>query len=209
MRSLWLAAVPALASLPAWSHSHLPLNQGSVTTYAYRFQVKGEKAPKSVPETRGKIRTKNTGLTTVEGRSYWKFVTSYEGIFGIKDEPVSYRREDDGNVYLAYYLRGKWIETLELPREVAVGREWDYDDGEKSRRRITGLLDLEFAGRKYHGCIEVTRTVLKNERLKSALNRNYYCPGVGEVRSVFSQPSPLGDYVTETSLIEHRAGAPE
>jgi hypothetical protein len=47
-------------------------------------------------------------------------------------------------------------------------------------------------------CIEVTRTITKNQNLANVVNRNYYCRDRGDAGSIFLQPSPIGDYRTET-----------
>jgi hypothetical protein len=91
---------------------------------------------------------------------------------------------------------------------VSVGSEWEYYDGEKSKRKVTAKLEMELGdGRKVSDCIEVTRTVLDNKKLSNITNKDYYCPEIGHVKYLFSQPSPFGDYITQTSLLNFKPGA--
>ncbi|WKZ57304.1 MAG: hypothetical protein QY326_01180 [Bdellovibrionota bacterium] len=133
-----------------------------------------------------------------------KYVTQYKDIPYATQDAVLWRREDNGVVYIASMIRGVINETIELPKDVPVGTQWDYNDGEPSKREVTATLTLELAGLKYPDCIEVTRTVLNNKALQSVTNKSYYCKEVGEVRSLFKQPSPIGDYITETSMREYK-----
>lgn len=112
-----------------------------------------------------------------------------------------YRREEDGNVYLGAESKGKISESLELPANTEIGSEWKYSDGVESARKITAKPKVTLSnGEVLSDCIEVTRQVLKNELHKPAIDKNVYCKDLGKVRSLFFQPSPIGDYKTETLL---------
>jgi len=103
--------------------------------------------------------------------------------------------------------RGTWAETVELPADVSVGREWEYDDGEKSRRKVTRTLEIELpSGEVLPDCIEVLRTFTHNENLARVINKSYYCKVVGDAGSIFLQPTPVGEYQTETRLRRFDSG---
>jgi len=195
-----------LLAQPAAAHPYLPLQSGNTTVLAYDFHVDTTKPAFKQSDSKGKMIIRTEGAEEKQGKRYTRFRTSYEGISfmaGSKDIHV-WRREENGVVYLASPLQAVFNETVELPADVAVGSEWDYFDGEKSKRKVTAHLELQFEGKKFPDCIEVTRSILNNEKLKQAINKNYYCRDVGEVGSLFKQPSPVGEYITETKLFEFK-----
>ena len=188
-----------LAATPAWSHPYLPLHEGDVMVLDYHFHVDAKKKQPKPPDQRGRMIIKAERTEQKQGKPWVRFRVSYRDIPYSIEDVLFWRREENGKVYTGSVRNGKFSETLELPSDVSVGAEWDYDDGERSRRKVTKRLDLDVGGRKLVDCVEVTRSIAKKER-SSVVNRNYYCRDTGEVKSYFMMPSPLGDYVTETSL---------
>lgn len=183
----------------AAAHPYLPLEEGRVTLLDYHFRVEGSKVPNAAQEVRGEMTLRYSSYEEKFGKRYLRQTTSYRDIPYMSNDQLIWRREEDGNVYVASMLNDKWNETLELPKDVSIGAEWDYFDGEKSRRKVTRKLELKLAGGEVlTDCLEVTRSVLGNEKLKSAININYYCRDKGDSGFLFRQASPLGEYITET-----------
>ena len=188
-----------LVASAAAAHPYLPLREGDVLVLDYRFHVETDRKEFALPERRGKM-VITTGKTEEKSGKPWvRFRVEYRDMPDAIPDVTFWRREDDGAVRAASMIGERWNESVELPADVSVGAEWDYDDGERSRRKVTRKLALELGGKTLDDCIEVTRTVSKKS-LTAAVNRNYYCRDVGEVKSVFEMPSPVGRYVTETSL---------
>lgn len=188
----------------AQAHPYLPLEKGAITVLAYRFHVKNATMTPKPQEVHGEITMRHDRFEDKAGKRYLRQTTSYRNIPYISEDQHIWRREENGNVYMASMLHGKWNETLELPRDAVPGKEWQYFDGEKSKRKITRTFDLKLDdGRVIRDCLEVRRTILAKERLKNVININYYCRDIGDSGSVFQQPSPIGDYVTETRLKSH------
>lgn len=182
------------------AHPYFDLTPGNTTTFDYSFEVITSKEEFKQSNTKGKIKTQASEWVEKDGQRYLKYVTTYDGISFMTQAVELWRREDNGILYIASIINNKLSETIELPANVTLNSEWDYFDGEKSKRKVTQILDLEFNGQTYKDCLEVTRVVLNSDRFKSVTNKNYYCPKIGDVKSIFSMPSPVGDYVTSTSL---------
>lgn len=187
-----------------FAHPYLPIDEGQTTVMDYKFFVETSKKEFKGSDAHGRMIITSPGKDIKQGKTYVRFVTSYKNIPYSTADTSLWRREENGMVYAASELHGKFTETVELPKDLAVGQEWDYNDGVESRRKITQKLNLDLAGKTLTDCIEVTRVVLKNESLKNVVNKDYYCPGVGHVKYFFRQPTPVGDYITETSLVEQK-----
>ena len=200
MRGIAGAALAgALLASSAAAHPYLPLREGDVLVLDYRFHVETGRREFAVPERRGKMIITTERTEEKGGKPWVRFRVAYRDMPDPIPDVTFWRRDDAGAVRAGSMIGDRWNESIELPADVSVGAEWDYDDGEKSRRKVTKHLALELGGKTLDDCIEVTRTVAKKS-LSAAVNRNYYCRDVGEVKSVFEMPSPVGRYVTETSL---------
>lgn len=192
----------------AQSHPYLPMEKGATTLLAYRFHVKNAKMTPKPQEVNGEIVIRFDRFEEKEGKRYLRQTTSYRNIPYISEDQHTWRREENGNVYMASMLHGKWNETLELPEDVKLGKEWEYFDGEKSKRKITKIFDLKLDdGRVMPNCLEVTRLIVANERLKNVVNKSFYCRDIGDSGSIFQQPSPFGDYTTETKLKSYQSNS--
>jgi hypothetical protein len=194
-----LTLAGTLVAAAASAHPYLPLREGDVLVLDYRFHVETDRKEFAVPERRGKMIITTERTEEKSGNPWVRFRVAYRDMPEPIPDVTFWRREDGGAVRAGSMVGDRWRDTIELPADVSVGAEWDYDDGERSRRKVTRKLALELGGKTLDDCIEVTRTVAK-KNLAAAVNRNYYCRDVGEVRSVFEMPSPVGRYVTETSL---------
>ena len=199
MRFYALLLATAHSSI-AFAHPYFPLNEGTATEWDYSFEVKTDRKEFQQANTKGSMKSVAEGWEERDGKKYLRFVTSYEGIPYMKETSTILRREESGAVILAVEVNGKIKETVELPREVAVGTEWNYDDGVASIRKVTDITSFRSpTGETLSDCIEVTRSISGNEALKTVRDRNLYCRDEGNVHSLFVQPSPVGDYQTETT----------
>jgi hypothetical protein len=187
------------------AHPYLPLESGSTTILHYHFQIKNTKMVQKPDDIHGEIVMHYDRFEEKHGKRYLRQTTSYRNIPYITTEQQVWRREENGNIYLSSMLHGQWIETLELPKDVEIGREWAYYDGEKSKRKVSKRFDLKLDdGNVIADCLEITRTIVTNEQLKNVVNKSYYCRDIGDAGSLFLQPSPIGDYTTETRLKSYR-----
>jgi hypothetical protein len=196
----FLVSLLALASAETVSaHPYLPLESGRMTVFDYSFRVENSKMGQVPPSVRGRIIVKTGSFEEKAGRLYLRYITSYRNIPYQAANQELWRREENGDVYLGMMRKKRWVETLELPADVSVGLEWDYDDGEKSRRKVTRKLEIKLpSGESLADCVEVTREITHNKKLAGVINKSYYCRDKGDAGSVFLQPSPAGDYLTET-----------
>lgn len=191
------------------AHPYLPLAQGATKVVSYRFYVEDATITPSPEEVRGEITMHTDRFEEKAGRRYLRQVTSYRDIPYFSKVQHLWRREEKGNVYLGAMLNGQWSETLELPGETEIGREWDYFDGAPSKRRISGKVDLTMEdGTVLSDCLEVSRVVIGNDLLKDAVNITYYCRDIGDAGTLFRQPTPIGAYTTETRLQSYRPPSP-
>ena len=196
-----LIATSLLPIQTAASHPYLPLEDKLTSTYIYSFRVETENKQFKQPDVNGQLRETAVGWEDKYGRKYLHFVTSYHEIPFMKENTSMYRREENGNIYLGSEAKGKITESLELPANTEIGSEWKYSDGVDSVRKITSKTQITLpSGVTLTDCIEVSRKVLSNDSHKSAIDKNTYCRDVGKVHSIFFQPSPVGDYRTETNL---------
>ncbi|MGH7805787.1 MAG: hypothetical protein ACREQJ_15680 [Candidatus Binatia bacterium] len=199
MRAAMLTIASLALAASASAHPYLPLREGEVVVLDYRFHVATDRKEFALPERRGKMIITTERDEERSGNAWMRFRVSYRDMPDPIPDVTFWRRDDGGAVRAGSMIGDRWRETVELPADVSVGVEWDYDDGERSRRKVTRKLALALGGKTLADCIEVTRTVAK-KNLAAAVNLNYYCRDVGEVKSVFEMPSPVGRYVTETSL---------
>jgi len=183
------------------AHPYLPLESGSTKVYSYHFHIGNAKKGPRPNEVHGEIVMKYGAFEEKYGKRYLRQTTTYRNIPYWTAEQHVWHREESGNLYLGWAQNGKWHETLELPKDVSLGREWRYFDGEQTKRKISKIFDLKLAdGKVLADCLEVSRTVLANQQLNTVVNISYYCRDIGNAGSLFRQPTPVGDYTTETRL---------
>lgn len=191
--------IKLLLILHIFAHPFLPLVEDTSSTADYKFEVQTDRPEFRQANTKGTLVVRTSKWENMSGKKYLKFITSYQGIPFMKDDVLLWRREENGNIYLSNEQDGKINETLELPADVSKGAEWNYNDGVESKRKVSDIVSVKLAkGQVLENCIEVTRIVLKNESLKAVTDKSYYCKDKGNVKTIFIQPSPVGDYKTET-----------
>ncbi len=196
-----------LSAQTTHAHPYFPLKKGATANFDYKFSVDSQREEYTRSNTKGKMISSNTGEVDRDGKRYFRFETRYEGISYMQGVAELWRRDDGGKLLLGSMIKGQLNETVELPEDTSVGQEWDYFDGEQSKRKITGQLSITLPnGLKLPDCLEVSRTILKRENLKDVVNKSYYCRDVGTAGSLFTQPSPIGEYRTESTLVAYSRG---
>jgi hypothetical protein len=186
----------------SFAHPYLPLTSGSTKTYDYHFHIEKAQIASKLNDVRGEIFLRFDISEEKYGRLYLRQSSTYHNIPFWKSEVHSWRRDDNGDIYLAWIANGKWNEALELPKDVPLGREWDYNDGQNSKRKITKIFDLTLLnGKVLPDCLEITNISATKEKLKFN-QKSFYCRDVGDAGSEYRQQTPVGEYITETNLKE-------
>lgn len=194
----------ALLASPAFAHPYCPLKDGSISTLNYNFKIESSRKDLKQTEAHGTITITADGWEEREGHRVLRYITTYQGIPFMKGEVVTWRREENGAIYSGQEIDGKYHESLELPADVSVDAHWTYNDGVKSVRTVARHGDIRLAdGEIRKDCIEITRAIPQtagNEKFKGVSDLVVYCRDTGVARTLFTQPSPVGLYRTETIL---------
>ena len=199
-----LALVLAAARFAAAAESYMPLAKGTIWVHDHRATYSGP-GDRKVFAT---VITEVEGEEVIGGKTYYRMVRRYEGMPGV-DRITVYRRVTPEGVFIASKKDGKLREALELALPPAIGGSWDYDDGVVSKRQIADVVAIETEAGRFEKCLKVVRDFLTEVRRKNYTQETYYCPGVGEVKSVLVQNTPNGKVVTEESLLKSSLFAPK
>lgn len=199
----FVAALFTLLPAIAMAHPYFPVVPGEVTVREYHFRVEGGMKGMSSAPVHGKMISTVNGVEVREGKEFTKITTEYKDIPYQQKATEMWVREEGGAVIMGALHGEKFVETTLLPADISVGSEWEYNDGEKSKRKVSRTLALEFQGKRYEDCIEILR-VLPKAGASSATHKDYYCRDVGNVKFSFSMASPAGTYITENELSERR-----
>ncbi|MGH7803496.1 MAG: hypothetical protein ACREQJ_04055 [Candidatus Binatia bacterium] len=203
-RFLVAVLVAASASAPAATpEPYVPLGKGTIWVHEHRATYTGPGERKVFAN----VVTEVEGEEIIGGKTYMRMVRRYEGMPGV-DRITVYRRAAPEGVYIAARKDGKLREALELALPPAVGGSWDYDDGVVSKRQVADVVALDTPAGHFEKCLKVVRDFLTDVRRKNYSQETYYCPGVGEVKSVLVQNTPNGKVVTEETLIKSSLFAP-
>lgn len=197
---LLVATVAASAATP---EPYVPLAKGTIWVHEHRATYTGPGERKVFAS----VVTEVEGEETIGGKTYVRMLRRYEGMPGV-DRITVYRRVAPEGVYIASKKDGKLREALELALPAAVGGSWDYDDGVVSKRQVADVVALDTPAGHFDKCLKVVRDFLTEVRRKNYSQETYYCPGVGEVKSVLVQNTPNGKVVTEEVLLKSSLFAP-
>lgn len=182
------------------AHPYLPLNSGSTKIFRYHFHIGNAKMVPKPHDVHGEITMNFDRFEERNGKRYLRQTTTYRNIPYMTTEQHVWKREENGNIYLGWMLHGKWNETLELPEDVSLGREWEFYDGVKSKKKVTKIFGLKLAdGEIIADCLEITHIIPANQKL-NVVDKSYYCRDIGDAGSLYRQPTSDGDFTTETSL---------
>ncbi len=142
----------------------------------------------------------------INGKEYYKLVTTYEGSPGTPPQTVSYLRKTEEGIYLVTDDQKDKPELLSTPLPLKVGRTWElesYSSGVKGRYRVEGRETIYVLGKKYEDCFKVylqqEKEGLRGERL------DYVAPNVGVVKQLVT----YGDASLEVNLERYTPGKAE
>ena len=174
-----------------------PMSVGSIWEYVGKMTT-GE----------GKIITvKSKGLIegkeTINGKEYYKFVTTYEGSSGFPPKTVSYLRKADDGIYLvAGELKDK-PELLSTPLPLRKGTRWklaSHSPSLKGEYRVEGIETVVLNGVTYEDCLKIylqqENDGVKGERV------DYVAPNVGVIKQLVT----FGDVLIEVYLNKYIPG---
>lgn len=171
----------ALACAQAGGKNYFPLSDGARWEYTGRFFASnGAQYP-------GRATISIQGTTLIRGRRYFKYVTSgsFTGVPGgpLNQKFVRYYRVESGGVY---YLSGdetEGEERLGMPLPLHAGDRWLSGKVEVTAESAG---TVEAGGKKYADCLKLTYRHEGDPRT----NEDYYEPGVGLVKTVFTNKTP-------------------
>lgn len=200
MRSLAAVLFALLVATPAGAagEKYYPLAEGTIWVHESRSTYSGPKEAER--KVFARVVTEVEATESLAGESYRRLLRRYEGMPGI-DRVTVFRRHAEDGVHIAVRNERGVHESLELALPPAIGRTWEYDDGVKSKRSITDVVDVETPAGKFEGCLKVVRDFLTEQRRKNYSSEAYFCPGIGPVRSVLRQKTSAGTVVTEEILV--------
>jgi hypothetical protein len=172
-------ATPACAR--SGGKDYFPLVDGARWEYTGRFFASsGQQYP-------GHATITVQGTTLIRGRRYFKYVTSgsFPSVPGgpPNQESVRYYRVESGGIY---YLPGDETggeERLGMPLPLHAGDRWLSGQVEVTAESAG---TVEAGGKKYADCLKLTYRHEGDPRT----NDDYYAPGVGLVKSVFTNKTP-------------------
>ena len=202
---LLVAAVTVAGAATAFATAdpYVPLAKGTIWVHEHRATYSGPGERKVFAN----VITEVEGEETIDGKTYMRMLRRYEGMPGV-DRITVYRRVAPEGVYIASKKDGKLREALELALPAAIGGSWDYDDGVVSKRQVAGVVAVDTPAGHFEKCLKVVRDFLSEVRRKNYSQETYYCPGVGEVKSLLVQNTPNGKVVTEEVLVKSSLFAP-
>ncbi|MFL6196821.1 MAG: hypothetical protein ACJ75H_21740 [Thermoanaerobaculia bacterium] len=119
------------------------------------------------------------GKQTIDGKTYSKTMTTFDGIPGTQPES-SYRRVGDDGVYSRKSTDPNEPEALEFPLPPTVGRTWSLKQDDLSLDlAIMAVEDFDTASKTYKNCLKVAGTGKKGASPIEVTS--YYAPKVGLV----------------------------
>lgn len=120
--------------------------------------------------------------TTIQGKSYFKSVSTLSGIPGV-DQQISYSRVTPEGVYV---LDGDDLtkpEYLDTPFPVGVGNSWEsIGPTSKSNFSVVGVETVDTPTRTFKNCLRLT--FKRQDKSGLTEGTQYLAPGIGLVRMV-------------------------
>ena len=140
----------------------------------------------------------------LQGKEYFKLISTYEGAAGTPPQTVSYLRKAEEGIYLIAEAQKDKPELLFTPLPIKTGRTWQlasYDPTVKGTYRVEGKETVYVAGgKKYEDCLKVyleqEQDGTRGERL------DYMAPNIGMVKQLVT----FGDISLEITLKRYTPG---
>jgi hypothetical protein len=152
------------------------------------------------------VNVKSAGCITdteiLQGKQYYKLVTTYEGAPGTPPQTVNYLRKTEEGIYLITADQKDKPELLSTPLPIKTGSTWEfasYSPTVKGTYRVEGRETVYVpGGKKYEDCFKIylqqEKDGVRGERL------DYIAPNVGMVRQLVT----FGDKNTTKLLDNYR-----
>ncbi len=121
----------------------------------------------------------NRGKETIDGKTYYKTVMTFDGIPGSQPQ-TSYDRLGADGVYSRKSTAANAPETLEFPLPPTVGRKWLYtQDDINMEMQVAAIEDFDTANKTYKRCLKV---IGNGEKGAAPIElTSYYAPKLGLV----------------------------
>ena len=138
----------------------------------------------------GKVFTvKSTGLIEdreiINGKEYYKLVTTYEDSPVSPPQTVSYLRKARDGIYLVTGEQKDKPELLSNPLPLTVGKTWglpSHSPAVKGEYRVEGIETIFLRNTRYEGCLKIylqqENDGVKGERI------DYVAPNIGVVKQL-------------------------
>ena len=143
------------------------------------------------------------GTETINGKEYYKLVTTYEGSPGFPPKTVSYLRKADDGIYLVAGERKDKPELLSTPLPLKKGTRWklaSHSPSLKGEYQVEGIETVVLNGVTYEDCLKIylqqENDGVKGERV------DYVAPNVGVIKQLVT----FGDILIEVSLDKYTPG---
>jgi len=141
----------------------------------------------------------------LQGKEYFKLITTYEGAAGTPPQTVSYLRKTEEGIYLIAAEHKDQPELLSTPLPIKTGRTWElasYDPTVKGTYSVEGKETVYVTGgEKYEDCFKIflqqEKDGTRGERL------DYIAPNVGMVKQLVT----FGDISLEVNLKRYTPGS--
>jgi len=141
----------------------------------------------------------------IQGKRYYKLITTYEGATGTPPQTVTYLRKSEEGIYLITADQKDKPELLSTPLPIKTGRTWElasYDPTVKGAYRVEGKETVYVTGgKKYEDCLKIflqqEKDGVRGERL------DYMAPNVGMVKQLVT----FGDISLEINLQRYTPGS--
>jgi hypothetical protein len=162
-----------------------PLGLGTVWVYDYRavmrFAIEGREHAQTL---QGKVTTRADGKEMRQGKEYVRLQSTYTGIPGYERQTAFQRWDRDG-LHNAFEEDGRWVDRLLLALPATAGSSWSMDAEAKERRTVVGIVAVDTPWRRLTSCVKVAGEISSGAPGAPAfVTEDFYCPGVGQARSV-------------------------
>jgi hypothetical protein len=174
-----------------------PMSVGSIWEYVGKMKTGSGKIV--TVKSKGLIE----GKETINGKEYYKLVTTYDGSPGFPPKTVSYLRKTKNGIYLISGEQKDKPELLSTPLPLKKGTTWQlasYSPSLKGEYRVEGIETVVLNGVTYKNCLKIylqqVNDGVKGERV------DYVAPNVGVIKQLVT----FGDISIEVYLEQFTSG---
>ena len=152
------------------------LSAGARTTYDMKVLTP------STGVIHGTMITRQDGTIAIGGQTYYKSVTTLEGVPGAAEPEVSYQRLGRDGIYSRKSVDASAQDVLDIPLPPEVGRKWSSSHGDLVlENSIVAIEDVDTAEKTYRKCLRVQGNGTKGGGTIQIVS--YYAPQIGLIRS--------------------------